>query len=100
MPPKEKEEKVVLPDLFANMSKRDINQLGGMEQLIKLYEKEGEQKTKELLLILGYDLNSGLKEKGKKQSSIGKKKAENEVNKNIKQVILASLTKDNLFFLY
>lgn len=68
LPPKEKEEKVVLPDLFANMSRKDINQLGGKEQLIKLYEKEGEQKTRELLLILGYDLNSGLKEKGKRQS--------------------------------
>ena len=88
LPPKEKEEKLVVPDLFANMSKRDINQLGGMEQVIKLYETEGEQKTRELLSILGYDLNSGLKEKLKKQSSIGKKKAENEVNKNIKQSVI------------
>lgn len=87
LPPKE-EEKLVVPDLFANMSKRDINQLGGMEQVIKLYETEGEQKTRELLSILGYDLNSGLKEKLKKQSSIGKKKAENEVNKNIKQSVI------------
>ena len=88
LPPKEKEEKLVVPDLFANMSKRDINQLGGMEQVIKLYEKEGEQKTKELLSILGYDLNSGLKEKGKKQSSIGKKKQENEVNKKVKESVI------------
>lgn len=88
LPPKEKEEKFVVPDLFANMSKRDIKQLGGMEQVIKLYEKEGEQKTRELLSILGYDLNSGLKEKGKKQSSVGKKKEENEVNKNIKQAVV------------
>lgn len=88
LPPKEKEEKLIVPELFANMSKRDINQLGGMEQVIKLYEKEGEQKTRELLSILGYDLNSGLKEKGKKQSSIGKKKAENEVNKKIKQSVV------------
>ena len=85
LPPKEKETKLEIPDLFANMSKRDINQLGGMEQVIKLYEKEGEQKTRELLSMLGYDLNSGIKEKGKKQSSVGKKKEENEVNKNIKQ---------------
>ena len=34
-----------------------------MEQVIKLYEKEGEQKTRELLSMLGYDLNSGIKEK-------------------------------------
>lgn len=88
LPPKEKEEKAVLPDLFDNMSKSDIKQLGGKEQLIKLYKKEGEQRTRELLLILGYDLNSGLKEKGKKQSSIGEKKAENEVNKNIKQSVI------------
>ena len=88
LPPKEKEEKVVIPDLFANMSKRDINQLGGMEQVIKLYEKEGEQKTRELLSILGYDLNSGLKEKGKKVSSIAKKREQNEVNKKIKQSVV------------
>ena len=65
---------MVLPDLFANMSKKDINQLGGKEQVIKLYEKEGEQKTRELLSILGYDLNSGLKENRKKQSLITKKR--------------------------
>ena len=59
-----------------------------MEQVIKLYEKEGEQKTRELLSMLGYDLNSGIKEKGKKQSSVGKKKEENEVNKNIKQSVV------------
>lgn len=88
LPPKEKEEKLILPDLFANMSKKDINQLGGIEQVIKLYEKEGEQKTRELLSMLGYDLNSALKEKGKKQSSIGKKKTENEVNKNIKESVI------------
>lgn len=88
LPPKEQEPKAVLPDLFANMSKRDINQLGGMEQVIKLYEKEGEQKTRELLSILGYDLNSGLKEKGKKQSSVTKKREENEVNQRIKQSVV------------
>lgn len=88
LPPKEEEKKLVVPKLFANMSKRDINQLGGMEQVIQLYEKEGEEKTRELLSILGYDLNSGINEKGKKQSSIGKKKVENEVNKNIKQAVI------------
>lgn len=88
LPPKEQEEKAVLPDLFANMSKRDINQLGGMEEVIKLYEEKGEQKTREILAILGYDLNSGIKEKGKKQSSIGKKRAENEINKKIKQSVI------------
>ena len=88
LPPKEKEEKLVVPDLFANMSKRDIKKLGGVEQVIKLYEKEGEEKTREILAILGYDLNSGIKEKGKKQSSVGKKKAENEINKNIKQSVI------------
>lgn len=88
LPPKEKEEKMVLPDLFANMSKKDINQLGGKEQVIKLYEKEGEQKTRELLSILGYDLNSGLKENGKKQSSIAREKEENKVNQKIKQSVI------------
>lgn len=88
LPPKEKEEKMVLPDLFANMSKKDINQLGGKEQVIKLYEKEGEQKTRELLSILGYDLNSGLKENRKKQSLITKKREKNEVNQKIKQSVI------------
>lgn len=88
LPPKEQEETLVVPDLFANMSKRDINQLGGMEQVIKLYEKEGEQKTRELLTILGYDLNSAIKEKGKKQSSVAKKREENEVNEKIKQSVV------------
>lgn len=88
LPPKEQEEKPVLPDLFANMSKKDIIQLGGIEQLIKLYEKSGEQKTRELLTILGYDLNSGDKEKDKKRSSVAKKKEENEINKKIKQSVI------------
>ena len=88
LPPKEQETKLVLPKLFANMSKSDINLLGGMEQVIKLYEKEGEQKTRELLAILGYDLNSGIKEKGKKQSSVAKEREEKEINKNIKQSVI------------
>ena len=88
LPPKEQEEKAVLPDLFANMSKRDINRLGGKEQVIKLYEEEGEQKTRELLAILGYDLNSGIKEKGKKQSSVSKQREENEINQKIKQSVI------------
>lgn len=88
LPPKEQEAKVEVPDLFANMSKRDVKQLGGMEQLIELYEKEGEQKTRELLEVLGYDLNSGKKGKNKKQSSVAKRKAENEINKNIKQSVI------------
>lgn len=88
LPPKEQKTKLVVPDLFANMSKRDINQLGGMEQVIKLYEKEGEQKTRELLAILGYDLNSGIKEKDKKQSSVAKKREEKEVNQKIKQSVV------------
>ena len=88
LPPKEQETKLVLPKLFANMSKNDINILGGMEQVIKLYEKEGEQKTRELLAILGYDLNSGIKEKGKKQSSVAKEREEKEINKNIKQSVI------------
>lgn len=88
LPPKEQESKLVLPELFANMSKSDINLLGGKEQVIKLYEKEGEQKTRELLAILGYDLNSGIKEKGKKQSSVAKEREKKEINKNIKQSVI------------
>lgn len=88
LPPKKQEEKPSLPDLFVNMSKKDINQLGGKEQLIKLYEKEGEQKTRELLSILGYDLNSGIKEKSKKQSSIGKKREINTINQKIRQSVV------------
>ncbi len=86
LPPKEKTDVVEMPSLFANMSKRDINQLGGKQALIELYEKEGEEKTRELLTTLGYDLNSAKKEK--KQSSVGKKKAESEVNKKIKQSVI------------
>lgn len=39
------------------MSKRDINNLGGLEQLLKLVEMKGEDSAKELLSILGYEIN-------------------------------------------
>lgn len=88
LPPKKEEEKLVVPELFANMSKSDINQLGGMEQVIKLYEKEGEAKTRELLSILGYDLNSGIKDKGKKKSSVQQEKETKQINGNIRDSVV------------
>ncbi|MCI8273031.1 MAG: hypothetical protein HFJ55_02985 [Clostridia bacterium] len=47
----------VVPNFIANMSKRDINNLGGLEQLLKLVEVKGEDYAKELLSILGYTIN-------------------------------------------
>lgn len=47
----------VVPNFIANMSKRDINKLGGLEQLLKLVEVKGEGSAKELLSILGYKIN-------------------------------------------
>ncbi len=47
----------VVPNFIANMSKRDINNLGGLEQLLKLVEMKGEDSAKELLSILGYEIN-------------------------------------------
>ena len=48
-----------IPNFIANMSKRDINNLGGLEQLLKLVEVKGENSAKELLSILGYKINDG-----------------------------------------
>lgn len=56
----EKQEKATaknIPNFIANMSKRDINNLGGLEQLLKLVEMKGEDSAKELLSILGYEIN-------------------------------------------
>lgn len=86
LPPKKEEEKLVLPPLFANMSKSDINQLGGIEQVIKLYEKEGEQKTRELLTILGYDLNSGIKKK--KKSSLEQERGTKKIDRDIRDSVV------------
>lgn len=47
----------VIPNFIANMSKRDINNLGGLEQLLKLVEVKGENSAKELLSMLGYTIN-------------------------------------------
>ncbi len=49
--------KKAIPNFIANMSKRDINNLGGLEQLLKLVEVKGEDSAKELLSILGYEIN-------------------------------------------
>lgn len=49
--------KKAIPNFIANMSKRDINNLGGLEQLLKLVEMKGEDSAKELLSILGYEIN-------------------------------------------
>lgn len=46
-----------VPNFIANMSKRDINNLGGLEQLIKLVELKGEDSAKELLSMLGYEIS-------------------------------------------
>lgn len=46
-----------VPNFIANMSKRDINNLGGLEKLLKLVELKGEDSAKELLSILGYKIN-------------------------------------------
>jgi len=59
-PEVEKQEKATtkdIPNFIANMSKRDINNLGGLEQLLKLVEMKGEDSAKELLSILGYEIN-------------------------------------------
>lgn len=47
----------VVPNFIANMSKRDINKLGGLEQLLKLVEVKGEDTAKELLSMLGYTID-------------------------------------------
>lgn len=49
--------KKAIPNFIANMNKRDINNLGGLEQLLKLVEMKGEDSAKELLSILGYQIN-------------------------------------------
>ena len=49
--------KKVVPNFIANMSKRDIKRLGGLEQLLRLVEMKGEDSAKELLSILGYEIN-------------------------------------------
>lgn len=90
LPQKEAEEELDIPDVLANMSKRDVKKLGGMEQLVALYNKEGEAKTIELLTILGYDLSgkSKAQEKAKgKQSKISKRKEASAVNDKIKEAV-------------
>lgn len=49
--------KKVVPNFIANMSKRDIKHLGGLETLLKLVENKGEDSAKEILSILGYEIN-------------------------------------------
>ena len=53
----EKTEERTIPNFIANMSKRDINNLGGLEQLLKLVDVKGEDSAKEFLSILGYKIN-------------------------------------------
>lgn len=79
LPPKEKETALELPPLFANMSKKDINELGGKKVLISLLQKEGEGNTRKILSMLGYSLNS---ESEWEKSSI------EEANKRIKQSVI------------
>lgn len=52
-----KPEQKSIPNFIANMSKRDINNLGGLDQLLKLVEVKGESSAKELLSMLGYEIN-------------------------------------------
>ena len=47
-----------LPDCLKGMEKKDVQELGGVNALVKLYEKNGEQKTIEILSIMGYSLNA------------------------------------------
>ena len=54
---KTKSEPKAIPNFIANMSKRDINNLGGLERLLKLVEVKGESSTKEILSLLGYEIN-------------------------------------------
>lgn len=48
-----------IPNFIANMSKRDINNLGGLERLLKLVEVKGEDSAKEILSMLGHEINDG-----------------------------------------
>lgn len=59
-----KHEKRLVPNFIANMSKRDINSLGGLDNLLKLVEVKGEDSAKEILSLLGYEINDGLTQEG------------------------------------
>ena len=63
----EKPTERVIPNFIANMSKRDINTLGGLDTLLKLVEVKGEASAKELLQILGYSIND---DKAQEQPSL------------------------------
>lgn len=52
-------EKKDIPNFITNMSKRDINNLGGVDILLKMVELKGEESTKETLQMLGYSINDG-----------------------------------------
>ena len=45
-----------IPSCLVNMSQKDIRHLGGMQQLTMLVAKLGEDKARETLQILGYDV--------------------------------------------
>lgn len=47
-----------IPQFLANMSKSDIRHLGGIQQLTKLVATLGEDKARETLQILGYDVGT------------------------------------------
>lgn len=53
----DKTDERAIPNFIANMNKKDINNLGGLEQLLKLVEVKGEDAAKELLTLLGYTIN-------------------------------------------
>lgn len=57
----------VIPNFIANMSKRDINNLGGLDTLLKLVEVKGEASAKEILQMLGYSINE---DKAQEQPSL------------------------------
>lgn len=63
----EKTTERVIPNFIANMSKRDINTLGGLDTLLKLVEVKGEASAKELLQMLGYSIND---DKAQEQPSL------------------------------
>lgn len=58
-PKREEEESIQksIPNFLANMSRKDVNTLGGMDVLLKLVELKGENAAKELLTMLGYKVN-------------------------------------------
>lgn len=74
----EKTEERIVPNFIANMSKKDINNLGGLEQLLKLVEVKGEDSAKEILSILGYEINDDKVQEGSSLEDLEFEKTELE----------------------